>query len=126
VRYRCDAPTARRWFHALVTPLQDGSVQFEARLVREELRAPVVDSFVEVDSDRFIRMCSWCNRFECDDGGWYEIEEAAERERWLEQRRQPSITHTICAECMERQLAELAEDGYQHAPVVQPAGRCGS
>jgi hypothetical protein len=110
VRYRCDAPAARRWFDAVVTPLPDGSVQFDAQVVREEPRAPVVDATVPIDPDRFIHMCSWCNRFECSDGAWYEIEEAAERERWLEQRRQPSITHTICAECMSRQLAELADD----------------
>lgn len=108
IRYRCDAPHARRWFVTRITPRSDGRVQFDAELVREELREPVIDERIEVDPDRFIKMCSWCARFECGDT-WCEVEEAAARSRWLEQRRQPTITHTICPACLETQLAQLDE-----------------
>ncbi|MFP5489196.1 MAG: hypothetical protein ACLGHQ_12925 [Acidimicrobiia bacterium] len=106
IRYRCDAPHARRWFEATLTPFPDGRVRFDAHLVREELREPVVDERFDVDPDRLIRMCSWCARFECEDD-WCEIEDVAARERWLERRRQPIVTHTICPSCFARQLAEL-------------------
>ena len=106
IRYRCDAPHARRWFVTRITPLSDGRVKFDAELLREELREPVIDERIEVDTDRFIQMCSWCARFECGDS-WCEVEEAAARARWLEQRRQPTITHTICPSCLEAQLAQL-------------------
>lgn len=106
VKYRCDAPHARRWFVATLTPLPDRGMRFDASLAREELREPVVDETFDVDPDRFIRMCSWCARFACGDE-WCEIEEAAAHQGWLEQRRQPSVTHTICPPCLEAQLAEL-------------------
>ena len=120
IKYRCDAPHARRWFPARLTPYPDRRVRFVATLVSEELRTPVVDETFAVDPDRFIRMCSWCARFACDDADarddtrgdvWCEIDEAAERQGWLERRRAPSVTHTVCPSCLEQQLAELETIG---------------
>lgn len=106
VGYRCDAPHTRRWFEARLTLHADERVRFDARLVREEPREPVLDGRLPIDHDRLVRMCSWCARFACDDD-WCEIEDALRHERWLEMGTQPLVTHTICPTCFDRQMSEL-------------------
>jgi hypothetical protein len=105
--YRCDAPDRRRTFTMEIRPGPGGEVEFCSTLLREEPRPPVVllQPGQPRDPERFVRVCSWCQKIALPDGRWVEVEHAIAEQRLLETERQPRQTHGLCEAC-HRQIAE--------------------
>lgn len=95
VPFRYDSPSLRRFMELHISPLPDGAVQFEGRLVREEPRekVPLLDPSVE-RSDEIIVACSWCKRIDAD-------------EVWLDGAVQPGRPTADLARDVLRLLREL-------------------
>lgn len=113
VPFRCDGPTARRWFEMQVTALPNGGVGFQSTLVFEESRPTmwVLDLHRERDPAlASIVLCAWCG---CglDGDTWVELEELVTRRRLLEAEQPPAIESGMCAACRHEMTAELAALG---------------
>lgn len=109
VEYRCDTAELRRWFEMAIVAVGDGMVEFSSRLRRQEQRAPVaLLATAQARDDRFVRMCSWCQRIAMPDGGWTIIEGAVRELGLLAQETLPRLTHGICEECADRLRRSIA------------------
>ncbi|MEM9464964.1 MAG: hypothetical protein AAGA90_06310 [Actinomycetota bacterium] len=109
VPFRCDGPTARRWFEMTVTPLADGGVGFRSDLVHEESRNEMWLLSIDADRDASldpVLLCAWCGRGE-HEGEWLELEDLATRRRLLESSDAPPIDAAVCAQCREEMASEL-------------------
>lgn len=104
--YRCDAPARRRWFAMEIRPWEGGEVQFSSQLLREETRPSVMllESGRSHD-DRFVRVCSWCQRVAVPPDAWLPVEQAVAILHLLEDEKLPRLTHGICEPCADRMLA---------------------
>jgi hypothetical protein len=104
VPFRCDGPSARRWFEMTLTPLTGGGVHFRSELTFEMARpdVPLLAVSTPRDTTRdVIAICSWCA--EGDDGArWLAIEELLARRRLLEQVPAPGVSYGICPRCTDR------------------------
>lgn len=107
--YRCDAPDRRRTFVMEIQLRPGDEVEFRSTLVREELRPPV--ELLQVgqprDRERFVRVCSWCQRIALSDRRWVEVEHAVAALQLFQADRLPCLTHGICESCragVERML----------------------
>lgn len=100
--FRCDAPTLRRHMLMDIHLLPVGDVEFCCQVTRVEPRAPVpVDYGARpAEGNRFLRMCSWCNRVDDMHGHWSEIEDAIARLQLFGDVEPLPISHTICAQCL--------------------------
>lgn len=112
--FRCDAPTARRWFEMTVEPGFDGGVHFRSELVFEEERAPIalLDAAVERDPDAEpTTVCTWCSRVGDHGVTWVDIDELLRSERLLERAALPPIVWAFCEPCRDDMTAELLVAG---------------
>lgn len=104
VPFRCDGPTARRWFQMTLSPLPDGGVHFRSELTFEMTRpaVPLLGRSTPRDATLgVIAVCSWCA--EASDGGtWLAVEELLVRRRLLEEVPAPEVSYGICPACTER------------------------
>lgn len=107
--FRCDAPAERRFCELRIKPCDDGSVDFESRILRTEAREHV--PLPKVDDQRndgqFLKACSLCKRVEVKRAAWVEIEQAMQDLELNRRERAPRITHGLCADCHERILASI-------------------
>lgn len=105
--FRCDSPGIRRFMELHITPMPEGAVEFDGRLIREEEREilPLLDPSV-TRSDEIVVACSWCKRIDVD-GSWFEVEDAVRRMGLFNQSRLPRISHGICIDCSRRFLEEF-------------------
>lgn len=109
VPFRCDGPSARRWFEMTMTPLEHGAVGFRSRLVVEMPRPELAVLRREVPRDpdaTGIEVCSWCNAAN-DRGEWRPVEEALANNRLLEQDPPPPVVHGLCPQCVDSMSAQL-------------------
>ncbi len=100
VPFRCDGPRIRRFMELTVSPGQNGQVEFEGRIRREEEREVV--ALFESPGDRddgYVLVCSWCKRVEVGDE-WVEVEEAVTRLDLFGATPLPKITHGMCPDCV--------------------------
>ena len=109
IPFRCDGPSARRWFEMTVSPEADGSIAFRSDLVFAESRDTI--ALLELDIDRDptvlpVLLCAWCGRGEVD-GAWVELEELVRARRLLEVHAVPSIDTGVCGDCRDEMRAEL-------------------
>ena len=107
---RCDGPECRRLLEMTITAGPDGSVEFQTHPIQLERREPV--ALLARDnprSDRLLRSCAWCNRFDVSFGSdeWVEAEEAATRLRLFENERMPQLTHGICNGCFTKMKTKV-------------------
>jgi hypothetical protein len=114
--YRCDAPDRRRTFTMEIQSRPGDEVEFRSTLVREELRPTIglLQVSRQRDRERFVRVCSWCQRIALPDGRWVEVEEAVVALDLFGADHLPLLTHGICRPCceeMERMLGLPAEPG---------------
>ena len=109
VPFRCDGPSARRWFDMTVTPLADGAVAFRSELVMEMPRPELAvlhrASHRDLDAAK-VEICSWCNQGN-DEGHWRPVEELLARTRLLEQDPPPPVSHGICEHCVQQMSKQL-------------------
>lgn len=104
IPYRCDAPSARRWFRMRVTRGERATVLFESFLVREEPRETVrlIDPHSRrEDTAAPVTVCSWCARALAGTE-WVDIEHAVSRLGLLAVETPPPLSHGICPACFKR------------------------
>lgn len=109
VPFRCDAPSARRWFEMTISPGADGRVHFRSVLSFEEARSSI--ALLDVDTVRDpdeppVELCAWCARGR-HDGPWVTIEELVREGRLLERNDHPALDHGICGSCRDDMSADL-------------------
>ena len=104
---RCDSPDVIREMTIGLSPGDSGEVQFVVKLLRAELREPVVLLDPEAErSDEFLSICSWCKRV-AHEGIWKSLDDAIKALSLLETERPPKVTHGLCADCRDTLLATL-------------------
>ena len=106
--FRCDSPDKRRYMQLLITPLEDGAVEFNSCLLREVKRDKV--ALLDSDagrSDKFVTICSWCNKVQVSQVDWMELEDAIHILQLFSSDIQPQLTHGICPACYEKIRGEL-------------------
>jgi hypothetical protein len=100
--FRCDGPEVTREMDIRIAADSTGRVVlFSARLSSEEEREapqPLLDPHAARDSEDFLSMCAWCDRFLVD-GEWVEVEEAARRLELFRRSELPVLDHGICPQC---------------------------
>jgi hypothetical protein len=105
--FRCDSPGVMRLMEMTVQPVDDGSVEFQTRLLSKEARPAIriLDSRLK-RSEEFLRICGWCHRVHMT-GNWEQLEQAVQELHLMEVERPPTLTHGICEECNGKMLALL-------------------
>jgi hypothetical protein len=106
--FRCDAPCFRRIFQMRISGGTGEEVEFASTLESEEARDAVslLDNRQPRD-ERFIRMCSWCQRVRANDR-WVSVEAAVSELGLMSGPTVPAITHGICEDCRRTMMAEIA------------------
>jgi hypothetical protein len=104
IPYRCDADDVRRELTMDLVRGADGSIDFVSTTVSVSARPPLALFAPEHRSERLLKACSWCCRFEV--GAWVEAEEAVRRLGLLSEVA-PRLTHGMCPECARRVRGEL-------------------
>lgn len=111
--YRCDAPDRRRTFQMEIQSRPGNEVEFRSTLVHEE-RRPLVELLQpgrSRDPERFVRVCSWCQRIALPDRSWVEVEQAVATLEIFKTERLPRLTHGICETCLAGVEKMLARHG---------------
>ncbi len=103
VPFRCDTPEARRFMELKIEPLDEGYLSITGELIHKELRKSV-DLLADVDRDpeRHLEICSWCKRVDLGSDKWVEVEDAVRELDLLSFAAMPTLTHSICFDCMEK------------------------
>ena len=99
--FRCDSPEYRRFMELSITPKDNGFIEYRCKLIKTEVRdTPSI--FVNENNSKttFLKMCSWCNKFEVAKDNWVEIEEAVNCLELLSGEELPGISHAMCDACM--------------------------
>lgn len=110
--FRCDSPALRRYMEMDILPLDDGGIEYRCRTLRTETRpAMPLDARATEASAAFVRMCSWCKQVDLGGDRWVEIEEAVGPLGLLSRERFPSVTHTICGQCLKKLEEEELGNG---------------
>jgi len=106
--FRCDSTTLRRFMEVLISPLDQGSLEFRCRLIKEEPRrhAPLLEQN-DTATDGFVSMCSWCKKVAIPSGQWLEVEEAVKELHLFDHQPAPQVTHGICRNCEQQVRARL-------------------
>lgn len=105
--FRCDSPEQRRFTELVMSHQSDGIVQFECRVLKQELRLAVTLLDMRLPrSDEQVTMCSWCKKMAAPD--WMDVEAAISALRLFEKDPPPQITHGICDRCQNVLLEQLA------------------
>ena len=100
---RCDGIDVRRELRLEVHSPDGGTVSVRSIVTSEEPRhVPLAAE----EPTALLRVCSWCNRVDAD-AQWLELEVAAEELQLLHGPYFPTLTHTICGECVANLQAEL-------------------
>jgi len=108
IPFRCDSPTLRRYMQMLITPVEDGGVEFNSCIVREETRDAV--PLLERDSNRssqFVTICSWCKDIQISEDTWLPVEDALRVLDFYGSEGQPNLTHGMCPTCYQAILDKL-------------------
>lgn len=111
IPFRCDGPDVRRFMELRITPCDNGAVELEGRILREEprRRVPLFDLTVKRTGD-FVKMCSWCKKVQVNEE-WKEVEDALEEMKLFNEHEQPQLTHGVCPACSESIRQELEKTG---------------
>ena len=102
VPFRCDSPTLRRYQEMRLTPLREGGIECESRLLKQEVRDLGPLALLETGGTRSnvsITMCSWCKRVQDPVGTWLDLEKAVAVMQLLSTHPPPAVTHGICSSC---------------------------
>ncbi len=106
--FRCDSPDMRRFLTLSVIPLDQGSINFESRIIRTEARKPVAWLDPEARrSNEFLRICSMCKKIAVSSTEWVEVEVAVERLKLFHAEVMPQFTHGMCPSCFSAAMEEL-------------------
>jgi hypothetical protein len=106
--FRCDSPDMRRFLTLSVTPLDEGSINFESKIIKTEARKPVALLDPQVKrSNEFLRICSMCKKIAVSGVEWVEAEVAVERLKLFQMAIMPQFTHGICPSCFSAAMEEL-------------------
>jgi len=103
VPFRCDGPALRRFMSLHMQADESGAIRLRGALLRSEQRPPVAllnPAAIPAD-EAFLEMCSFCKRALMDEGDWVHVEVAVTRLRLFEVDRVPSLTHSVCPECVD-------------------------
>jgi hypothetical protein len=107
VSFRSDSPELRRFTELRLSHRGDGVVEFESRIVKQELRLAV--SLLDAHrpcSDDAVTVCSWCKKVAAPE--WMEAEAAISALRLFEKAVAPKVTHGICDHCQDVLLGQVA------------------
>lgn len=118
-QFRCDAPGERRLLSMHITLHDEGQVQFETAVVRDQPRVPV--SLLDPSmarSEALLRICAWCMRIPVADGRWVELEDGIREMGLFDQPSLPSLTHGMCPSCFHRVMGALDTGPSDDAPVI--------
>ena len=106
--FRCDSPAERRFLELSVIPMKDGTIEFESRIIRTELRKPVELLKTDIKrSDNFIKICSMCKKIAISEMQWEEVEIAIQKLKLFDKDVLPQFTHGVCRSCYDATMAEL-------------------
>ena len=98
--FRCDSSKVRRYMNMKMSYLDPKAIEFETRILREELRSEI--ELLNTDTkygEELIVICSWCKCMKTP-GGWQEVEDAINEMELFDQAGFPMITHGICDKCL--------------------------
>lgn len=118
---RCDAPDCRRFLEMKLSLLAGNAVQFQTSILRQEYRQPL--DFLGASRDRsqkFLKVCSWCNKIYIPERGWGEPEEAIGALDLFGPGSMPWMTHTICGSCFDFIRQELIREQGRGGSVTAP------
>ncbi|HLM61288.1 MAG TPA: hypothetical protein VK308_10820 [Pyrinomonadaceae bacterium] len=121
--FNCDAPAYRRVLEMTVSLLEDGNVQFETReiLAEERIRQNVFQNGIE-RSASIITVCSWCKKFDAQDGNWLEVEEAVLKLNLFEMEKLPQLSHGMCLSCYQLISGDYQDASAENASVINLTG----
>lgn len=106
--FRCDAPDKRRYLELIITPIQEGGIEFVSHVIHEETRDTV--ELLEAGMPRsreFINMCSMCRKVELPGNLWAEVEAAVIALNLFATVKLPQISHGICPDCFKAAMVEI-------------------
>lgn len=98
--FRCDSPDRRRYFQMRISLLEEGGLEFTAKVIRIEPRPwnHLFDNSVERSSELVV-ICSWCKRIRVDRTHWAKIEDVLEKQEFFGAA-PPTLTHGVCRDCL--------------------------
>lgn len=100
--FRCDSPECKRFMEMDITLKGNGYIEYCCKLIKTEPRQATNSVNTDDASNTpFLRMCSWCNKFEVGPNEWLEIEDAVSRLDLLSAEALPHLSHSMCDACME-------------------------
>jgi len=106
--FRCDAPKKRRYLELIITPVQQGNIEFTSNTIHEESRDTVEMLELGIPrSDELIKMCSMCKKVKLSENTWVEVEGAVVSLKLFEKNKVPQISHGICTECLKLGMSEI-------------------
>jgi len=120
--FRCDAPHLRRFMQLCLSPLPDGHIEVQCKLLRSERRQAVrlLDPLAP-QSDDLLRICSVCKKIDVSEGQWKEIEDGLVELQLFDTEPLPQLTHSLCPECYQHAMAELDRTGARNQTAQDDA-----
>ena len=107
IPFRCDSPSIVRHMSLTLGSLRAKGIEFEGRILQEEVRKPVaLLSKRAARSRESIEICSLCRRLFVH-GEWIEVTEAIVRRRLFNYDPVPRLEETVCLECRTRLNARI-------------------
>lgn len=100
VPFRGDSPDYFRFMHLVISPGQNGEIEFCSQLIREQKRPylPLLDRTIEHAPER-PTICSICLRIPGPDAKWVEPEQAVARLELFDTPKPPTLDYHLCPAC---------------------------
>ena len=100
--YRCDSPDLKRFMHMVVTPFDDGVVEFENWSQKSEPQNPkLVFDARRIGRHKPLRVCSICRSVEQPDGEWTSVSDAFSKGMITEHEHRVAVIYKVCPACEE-------------------------
>ena len=118
-KLRCDSPDRRRFLEMTLTADSSRGVQFDVKVLKEELREAVpLLAATTPRSDRLVLMCAWCQRVRVPSGDWVEVEDGLNALEIFNAETVPRLSHGICPACSATLIeADALDEPSSGAPI---------
>jgi PAS domain S-box-containing protein len=93
------------WYRSTMTPFRQGDETTGVILVAEDITELRLAREESETLRRLLPICSWCDRIQAENGGWERIE------AYVSRKEEAKVSHGLCEDCFERQMADLDGPG---------------